>query len=684
MVCSAASVQQGPRIIVVGNDGGARAAAASALSAAGFRRIEKQVGLGQPGAAPPDLLVLTGDDVAMLCGEVRGRADLAGVAVLAVVPPVPVDAAAAALAAGADDVQHSPPSTAVMGNRARRMLRVAEDRSAARDALHCEEVLLQVHEIMSRGGDAPEGLREALLAVSTLLEFDRASLIAHIEGSENGWVIAATDDPTLSKFKLDIDDYPELVHAMHTREPVFMDDAQVEDITRDVWPALRKKGIRGVAVFPVIWNQRVLGAMFLRRSEVGVAHLTPRKRAAARLFAGDVAAHLADGKVVANLREQTHRISRARYETERRLRAIDTGKEYFDAASDGVVVLDDQGRILFVNRSAESITGFARDGLLGSELIHMVPASQRSHLREVINCVLVGTNVEAFDMSVATTSGDPVTVSVATSTVLSNAEAVILLFRDVTAERVLEYELRKTKDFLERLIDSAVDAIVAADTDGNIILFNQGAERIIGYAAEEMIGKIPVTKLYAEGVAYEVMKMLRSEDFGGSGLLIQTRRDLLTKDGELVPVNMTASIIYEGGREVATVGIFSDLRERIKIEKRLMQAQEKLIATEKQGLVAELAGAAAHELNQPLTSILGYLELILRQMPSDAPHSRHIHTIQAESARMAEIVKKIGRITRYETKEYVGGANILDLDRSASSSASFDRLKAVEDKGRSK
>jgi len=51
----------------------------------------------------------------------------------------------------------------------------------------------------------------------------------------------------------------------------------------------------------------------------------------------------------------------------------------------------------------------------------------------------------------------------------------------------------------------------------------------------------------------------------------------------------------------------------------------------------------------------------------------------AEAERMAEIVKKIGRITRYETKEYVGSASILDLDKSASSSGSFDGMKSAED-----
>ena len=127
---------------------------------------------------------------------------------------------------------------------------------------------------------------------------------------------------------------------------------------------------------------------------------------------------------------------------------------------------------------------------------------------------------------------------------------------------------------------------------------------------------------------------------------------------------MTASIIYEHGKETATVGIFSDLRERLKMEQRLLQAQEKLMLTEKQALIAELAGTTAHELNQPLTSIMGYAELMKKKLSTDDTNYRAVDTILREAERMAEIVRKIGKITRYETKAYVGSTQILDLDKS--------------------
>jgi PAS domain S-box-containing protein len=230
--------------------------------------------------------------------------------------------------------------------------------------------------------------------------------------------------------------------------------------------------------------------------------------------------------------------------------------------------------------------------------------------------------------------------------------------------RALESELRTTKDFLERLIDSTVDGIIATDMNGRVLIFNQGAARLYGYRPEEVIGQMHASKLCQRGTAQLILEQLRSEDFGGKGRLEPSRKEIVTRDGELVPVILTASIIYKEGCEVASVGVMRDLRERLRIEERLHEAQERLVATEKQAIVAELAGAAAHELNQPLTSVMGYSELLKRKLGPENPHCRTVDVILREAERMAEIVRKIGRITRYETKAYVGSATILDLDKS--------------------
>ncbi len=230
-------------------------------------------------------------------------------------------------------------------------------------------------------------------------------------------------------------------------------------------------------------------------------------------------------------------------------------------------------------------------------------------------------------------------------------------------ERVISSELRKTKEFLESLIEASVDAIVAADLTGTIILYNKGAERIYGRTADEVVGHLHVEKLYPDGVAREVMRRIRSANYGGVGRLESMHSAAIDKDGNAIPISLSAAMIYEHGQPTATVGIFTDLREKIQAEERLAQVQKKLEVSEKQALLAELAGTAAHELNQPLTSVMGYGELLIRRLPAGTPERNAAQVIMQEAERMANLVRRIGKITRYETKSYVGDQRILDLDR---------------------
>ncbi len=651
---------EAPSIVVLGGSEPERATlvsqlAASGLSAAAQTQLTLSDGL-------PQMIVVTGADAAHLVAEARDVPALAEIPILAVVPAIPPTAVTEALAAGATDVARHPLPPSVLAVRCRNLCKLGKKDMTG-------PALARINEVLTANGDDAEALVQALTITANVLGFDRASLVAHIEGSDHAFVIAATDAEPLQRFTLAIAEYPEIVEAIRTLSPVLIDDVQVHPLTAPIAEMLASRRIRAIAVFPVQWRGRPLGAILLRKDRPGTQHVAPRVLELGKLIASITAAHLRHGAVLESLRDQTHRISRARYEAERRLRGIDSLKEHFEAGADGVVVLDDAGRILFVNRAAERITGFARDGLLGSELVDLVAGEQRAQIGDTISRVLAGANVDSFDLQLSTTSGSPVWVSVSTSTVLAGTGAVILAFRDVTAERALEHELRSTKEFLERLIDSTVDAIIAADMRGTIILFNQGAERLFGYRAREVIGKLPVWELYEEGHSNQIMKMLRSTSYGGVGRLEQTRREVRIESGEIVPVSMTASVVYEGEREAATVGILTDLRERIRMEQRLLDAQQKLQLSEKQALVAELAGAAAHELNQPLTSIMGYAQLIQRQSDKDAQHLRAVGVILSESERMAGIVKKIGKITKYETTEYVGSARMLDLDRAAASAS---------------
>ncbi|HEY0484295.1 MAG TPA: PAS domain S-box protein [Kofleriaceae bacterium] len=648
-------------IVVLGGDEAERAQIVAQLAAGGVAATaETYLPIA---TCAPALLIIVGSEASQLVAEAREFPALAEVPILAVVPGIPPTAMAEALTAGATDVTRTPVAPLLLATRCRNLCKLGR-----RDTI-AAQTLARINEVLTADGDDAEALIQVLMITTSVLGFERASLIAHVDGSDHAFVIAASDAEPRQRFTLAIAEYPEVAEAIRTLAPLLIDDVVFHPLTASIAERLSSRGVRGVAVFPVQWRGRALGAILLRKRAPGVQHIGAKGIELGKLIASITAAHLRHGAVLESLRDQTHRLSRARYEAERRLRGIDSLKEHFEAGADGVVVLDDAGRILFVNRAAERLTGFGRDGLVGSELVDLVGKDHRSQITDTVSRVLAGVNVEAFDLQLSTTAGSPVWVSMSTSTVLAGTGAVILVFRDVTAERGLEHELRSTKEFLERLIDSTVDAIIAADRHGQIILFNQGAERLFGYRARDVIGKIPVSELYEPGGAQQIMRMLRSTSHGGVGRLEQTRREVRIAGGEVVPVSMTASTLYERDREVATVGILTDLRERIRMEQRLLEAQQKLQLSEKQALVAELAGVTAHELNQPLTSIMGYAGLIERQSPPDATCLRAVAVILSEAERMAGIVKRIGKITRYETTDYVGSARMLDLERAAPESS---------------
>jgi PAS domain S-box-containing protein len=198
---------------------------------------------------------------------------------------------------------------------------------------------------------------------------------------------------------------------------------------------------------------------------------------------------------------------------------------------------------------------------------------------------------------------------------------------------------------------------------GRVLLFNHAAERVYGKPSSAMIGT-HVANLYPEGTARQIMQLIRA----GGGRVEGLKTEVLDTHGALVPVLLSAGLIYEGTTPTGSVGIFTDLREKVRMEQKLQQAQDQIRTQERQAIVAELAGAAAHELNQPLQTVMGYAELLLRYLDKSRndPTWNAAEVIFAEAERMAEIVRKIGKITKYETKSYVGRARILDLDKAAS------------------
>ena len=228
------------------------------------------------------------------------------------------------------------------------------------------------------------------------------------------------------------------------------------------------------------------------------------------------------------------------------------------------------------------------------------------------------------------------------------------LIIDISERKRMEKELREANEFLTRLIESSVDGIIVADTEGKVLIFNAGAENILGYKTDEVVGKINIRSIYPPGVAKEVMQKLRSREFGGVGKLSSFPLLFRRKDGELIECDLSASLIYdEEGNEIVSVGIFKDLSERLGIERELIKTREALLQAEKLAAMGRLTSQIAHELNNPIYGIMNTLELLKSEVPPESKRRRILELSLSETVRLSEMLRSMLSFSKPEEEKRI-------------------------------
>jgi len=203
-----------------------------------------------------------------------------------------------------------------------------------------------------------------------------------------------------------------------------------------------------------------------------------------------------------------------------------------------------------------------------------------------------------------------------------------------TLVREANVELERAYQFRENIIENSPDAIVCIRKGGEIIIFNSAAEKLLGYKKQEVVGRMNIVSIYQPGVAKEIMKQLRSDEFGGRGVLQKREVVLIDSQGNEIPVYISAAILYEAGRESGSMGIFTDMREKLELEKQLFRS-------EKLSSLGKLSAGIAHEINQPLTGVLTFGHLLLRKFKNDEATRKDLEIIVRETTRIKGIVQGI-------------------------------------------
>ena len=231
--------------------------------------------------------------------------------------------------------------------------------------------------------------------------------------------------------------------------------------------------------------------------------------------------------------------------------------------------------------------------------------------------------------------------------------------RDVTDRIKLEKEAQRSNIFFQNVIQSTVDGIVVVDTKGNVLIFNEGMERLTGYNAREIIERGHLASFYNIDVARENMTKMRSDEHGPVGKLNPTSMSITTKGDEEIPVTLSASIITINGKEVGSVGVFTDMREILKMRKDLEEAHFQLVQSEKIASVGKMAAGVAHEINNPLAGIMMYAELLKENFIDNSQHFKDIQEIIDQTLRCKKIVSELLEFSR----QTVGKASSFSIEQ---------------------
>ena len=199
----------------------------------------------------------------------------------------------------------------------------------------------------------------------------------------------------------------------------------------------------------------------------------------------------------------------------------------------------------------------------------------------------------------------------------------------------LEKKLRQSESKYRTLIEMLNTGIFMAALDGNFLQVNSAMVEMAGYESIGDLMQLPAEKLYAETSAWqELIAQLHRQ-----GFVKNVEVKSVKKNGAVYWTSIHAVLIRDSQDEpVAILGSITDITERKQSEAALKDAQARLLQSEKLASIGQLVAGIAHELNNPLTSVVLYSQ-ILQQMNTGEQIQNELEKVVSESMRAARIVR---------------------------------------------
>jgi two-component system, cell cycle sensor histidine kinase and response regulator CckA len=272
---------------------------------------------------------------------------------------------------------------------------------------------------------------------------------------------------------------------------------------------------------------------------------------------------------------------------------------------------------------------------------------------------------------------------IATAALQQERESLILtkdqLKQEILVRRQSEKDLRQSERKYRQLAENIQDVIWTMDMNLNFTYLSPAIERLQGWSAEEYerlkMDELLTPESMARAVDEFREQYSRGQESGSFQRSATLELDLIRKDGGRAKAEVTASFLLdEAGNPIGILGVSRDITERHKAEQEKAQLRESLARSKKMEALGTLAGGVAHDLNNVLSGIVSYPDLLLLDIPQDSRLRRPIEVIQESGKKAAAIVQDLLTLARrgVPVEDIV---NLNDLVSEYLLSPEFKRLK---------